>query len=274
MRGEEPPLEDLAGPGASEPPPWDDAAGPASAAARPQRTARPMTASAVRTSAPLLATAAAQARYLPRDQAATSAKPVTAAVVAVSGDATAAVARPDRPAMVRSNAQINPVPDLAVTASAPAARPTSLARQVVEPLAEVPADPLTDGWIALLQPLLERQLLTGFARELGWQAQCVGLALADEPRRIVLRVERESLRQGAHRERLQAALAEQLGAAVALEVEAGPVADSAARRDAAAKARAQRQAEAVIRDDPLVQSLLARFPGAQLVPGSIRPVSL
>jgi DNA polymerase-3 subunit gamma/tau len=251
MRGEEPPLEDPAGPGASEAPPWDDAAGQASAAARPQRPARPMSTGAVRTSAPLLATAAAQARYLPRDQAATPAKPAAAA------------------------AQINPVPDLAVTASVLAAPPASPVRAaVVEPLADAPADPLTDGWIALLQPLLERQLLTGFARELGWQAQCVGLALADEPRRIVLRVERESLRQGAHRERLQAALAEQLGAAVVLEVEAGPVADSAARRDAATKARAQRQAEAVIRDDPLVQSLLARFPGAQLVPGSIRPISL
>lgn len=269
MRGEEPPLEDLAGPGASEPPPWDDASAPVSAAARPQRPVRPAGTGVVRTSAPLLASAAAQARYLPRDQAATSAKPATASPVS---DA-AAAARPDRPAMARANAPINPVSGPAVAAAPAPVAPVLPVRAAVEPLAEAPADPLTDGWIALLQPLLERQLLTGFARELGWQAQCVGLALADEPRRVVLRVERESLRQGAHRERLQAALAEQLGAAVALEVEAGPVADSAARRDAAAKARAQRQAEAVIRDDPLVQSLLARFPGAQLVPGSIRPVS-
>lgn len=270
MRGEEPPLEDLAGPGASEPPPWDDAAAPAGTAARPQRPVRPAGTGAMRTSAPLLASAAAQARYLPRDQAATSAKPATASP---ASDAAGVVARPDRSAMARANAPVNPASDPAIAAPAPVAPSTIPVRAAVEPLADMPADPLTDGWIALLQPLLERQLLTGFARELGWQAQCVGLALADEPRRVVLRVERESLRQGAHRERLQAALAEQLGAAVALEVEAGPVADSAARRDAAAKARAQRQAEAVIRDDPLVQSLLARFPGSQLVPGSIRPVS-
>ena len=49
------------------------------------------------------------------------------------------------------------------------------------------------------------------------------------------------------------------------------VSDSAARRDAAAKARAQEEAESIIRRDPLVTELLARFAGARIVPGSIRP---
>jgi DNA polymerase-3 subunit gamma/tau len=93
-----------------------------------------------------------------------------------------------------------------------------------------------------------------------------------QPQRLLLRVERESLRQGSHRERLQAVLVEALGGELQLEVETAPVRDSAARRDAAAKARAQRQAEALIEADPLVQRLLERFPGARLVPGSIRPL--
>ena len=43
-------------------------------------------------------------------------------------------------------------------------------------------------------------------------------------------------------------------------------------REAAERARRQRAAEDSMRNDPLVAELLAQFPGAQLVPGTIKPL--
>jgi DNA polymerase-3 subunit gamma/tau len=85
----------------------------------------------------------------------------------------------------------------------------------------------------------------------------------------LLRVERESLNQGASRERLQTAL-RAAGHAVELGIEIGAVADSPARRNAAAAAERQKAAEAVIHNDPFVQQMVRDF-GAKIVPGSIKP---
>jgi DNA polymerase-3 subunit gamma/tau len=89
---------------------------------------------------------------------------------------------------------------------------------------------------------------------------------------VQLRVERDSLRGASQVERLRVALASHLGAAVALEVEGGAVDDSWSLREAARQRERQREAEAVIHNDPVVKALLAEFPGARVVPGSIRPV--
>ncbi len=76
-----------------------------------------------------------------------------------------------------------------------------------------------------------------------------------------LRVERESLRAPALRDKLRAALADALGIApLQLEVEAGAVHRQPAKRDRAERERRQREAEAIIHNDPLVQELLAQFP--------------
>jgi DNA polymerase-3 subunit gamma/tau len=263
LSAEEPPLEDLrpSANTASRPPWEDDADQPSAAVPRPATDNR--STAVRRASAPLLAQTAAQARYTPRQAApAPAASAESRAPVAdqVSEPSARSVAAPmQEPAAVVQPLAARSVERLVTASAAPAA------------VADLPADPLTDRWVGWLQQLLERQTLAGFTRELGWQAQCVAIDEAATPRQLVLRVERESLRQGAHRERLQAALAELFGVAVALEVEAGPITDSAARRDIAAKARAQQEAEALIRNDPLVQRLLERFPGAKLVPGSIRP---
>jgi len=143
------------------------------------------------------------------------------------------------------------------------------------PMAGAEVDPAhvacTDRWLACCEQWFERNVLFGLVRELAWQAQCIAIDEQADPPRWTLRVERESLRQGSHRDRLQEALAELLGRPAALEIVAGVVSDSAARRDAAAKARAQEEAESIIRRDPLVTELLARFAGARIVPGSIRP---
>jgi DNA polymerase-3 subunit gamma/tau len=73
-------------------------------------------------------------------------------------------------------------------------------------------------------------------------------------------------------EKLRTALAEALEVApLRLEVEAGAVGDSPARREAAERERRLREAEAVIHNDPLVQEMLAQFSTARIVPGSIKP---
>lgn len=244
-----PPPEDLPGGagGAGSTPPWEDepAARPPVTAVRPNR---PLL--ATRGRAPLLASSsAAQVRVIPRE---------------AQGAALPAPMQQMTPA---SPAEHPPAPVVPVRAE------VVIAEAATAPVAttELTPDPLTDRWLLLLQPLLGR--LTGFARELGWQAQCIGFDDAAQPWRLVLRVERESLRQGSHCDRLQAALAEQLGVPVRLDVEAGRTTDSAARRDVAERERAQAAAEAAIRTDPLVLELLQRFPGARLVPETIRPVS-
>jgi DNA polymerase-3 subunit gamma/tau len=147
-------------------------------------------------------------------------------------------------------------------------------REALPPAAGEADDPLVTRWAGLFAELVARGSVNGLVRELAWQAQCVeAQALADQPARYVLRVERESLRQPGHRDRLQAALGDLLGRAVALEVVAGTVTDSAARRDATRRARAQHEAERVITQDPVVTHLLAHYPGSRIVPGSIRPTS-
>ena len=161
--------------------------------------------------------------------------------------------------------------------------PAPMPARAVAPVAAAPAtepdalnaldDPLVTRWSALFTELAGRGGMNGLVRELAWQAQCLSIDEQATHRRIVLRVERESLRQPGHRDRLQTALGELLGDAVVLEVVAGAVTDSAARRDAARRLQAQNDAEAAITQDPMVIDLLARYQSARIVPGSIRPVA-
>ena len=155
-------------------------------------------------------------------------------------------------------------------ASAPVRAAVAPAQPVVTDALD---DPVVTRWTALFTDLTAQGNLNGLVRELAWQAQCLALEDQALPKRVVLRVERESLRQQGHRDRLQAALSELLGDAVTLEVVAGAVTDSAARRDSARRVQAQNDAEAVITSDPMVVELLVRYPTARIVPGSIRPVA-
>ncbi|WP_427912474.1 DNA polymerase III subunit gamma/tau [Ramlibacter sp. MMS24-I3-19] len=122
-----------------------------------------------------------------------------------------------------------------------------------------------DFWHATVQQLVASEAVTALSRELALQSQLV----ARDTGHWLLRVERESLNQGASRERLQNAL-RAAGHAVDLGIEIGTVIDSPARRNAAAAAERQKQAEAVIHNDPFVQQMVRDF-GAKIVPGSIKP---
>jgi DNA polymerase-3 subunit gamma/tau len=116
-----------------------------------------------------------------------------------------------------------------------------------------------------VQGLVASEAITALVRELALQSQLV----ARDEGHWLLRVERESLNQPTARERLQSAL-KAAGHDVALAIELGPVSDSPARRNAAAAAQRQREAEEIILNDPFVQQMMRDF-GAKIVPGSIKP---
>ena len=127
--------------------------------------------------------------------------------------------------------------------------------------------PIGDRWELHVRSLLEQGSITAMARELALQAECISIDGACWQ----LRVERESLRAPAQRDRLQAALREALGEAVTLQVDLGATNDTPARREAAERERRQHEAERVIHDDPLVQALLHQYSTARIVPGSVKP---
>ena len=131
---------------------------------------------------------------------------------------------------------------------------------------QIEATPEGDFWHGLVMALSAAQSITALVRELALQSQLV----ARDTDTWMLRVERESLNNSTSRERLQAALAG-AGHAVRLLVEVGRVQDSPAKRNAAALAQRQNEAEALILNDPLVQSLMRDY-DAKIVPGSIKPI--
>jgi DNA polymerase-3 subunit gamma/tau len=137
------------------------------------------------------------------------------------------------------------------------------------PTTEVPhieATPEGDFWHKLVMEMSAAETINALVRELGLQSQLV----ARDTDTWMLRVERESLNSPTSRERLQKAL-ETAGYPVRLSVEVGRVQDSPAKRNAAAAAQRQAGAEAIILNDPFVQSLMRDY-GAKIVPGSIKPL--
>ena len=137
------------------------------------------------------------------------------------------------------------------------------------PTTEVPhivATPEGEFWHKLVMDMSAAETINALVRELGLQSQLV----ARDTDTWMLRVERESLNSTTSRERLQKAL-ETAGYPVRLTVEVGRVQDSPAKRNAAAAAQRQAGAEAIILNDPYVQSLMRDY-GAKIVPGSIKPL--
>jgi DNA polymerase-3 subunit gamma/tau len=125
--------------------------------------------------------------------------------------------------------------------------------------------PEGDVWHALVQGLLDQEVITALARELALQSQL----LARDGHQWQLRVERETLNHAASRERLESALQAAGQGDVKLNIEVGPVADSPARRMAVKAAEKMQAAQDLIQNDPLVQAMVRDF-GAKIVPGSIQ----
>ena len=112
--------------------------------------------------------------------------------------------------------------------------------------------------------------LTALTRELAMRAECVGVEEQGDTLLWRLRVERESLRQPALKDKLQAALSDTLQRAVLIELEAGVAHDSPGLRAAAQVQARQRSVEQIVIKDPLAQVLLAQFKTARIVAGSIK----
>ncbi|WP_119154426.1 DNA polymerase III subunit gamma/tau [Caldimonas tepidiphila] len=192
--------------------------------------------------------------------------------------APAGAARPARPAAAEPRAAPEPTrpavavpPPPAAPASAPAPSPvTAPAGGAAAP--DAGAGALGDRWHALVQQMIERERIVALVRELAMQSQCVGLDEGSDGWLCRLQVERETLAGDANRNKLQAALAEVLERPGQLQIAIASVADSPARREAAARAERQREAEEIIRNDPLVVELMQQFRTARIVPGSIRPL--
>ncbi|WP_457421620.1 DNA polymerase III subunit gamma/tau [Roseateles sp. P5_E7] len=142
-------------------------------------------------------------------------------------------------------------------AAAPAARESDTPRRAV--LVESPEGALWAERIAALN-------LPGMTGELARQAQALGCVTADGREVWTLRVERESLRQPTLVAKLEAALDARL------DVEAGVAEDSIALRTTARADAQQRAAEDLAQQHPMTRTLLAQFPSARILPGSIQPL--
>lgn len=144
----------------------------------------------------------------------------------------------------------------------------SLARQLVE----LPPDPLSDRWAELVAQMQGQGLITALVRELAVQSQCVAQRQEGALSLWHLQVPRASLCGDMHKDRLTQALAQVLGCEVQLQVVQGAAVNTPAQRDLAAREARQHAAEALIEGDALVRGLLAQYPGARIVPGSVAPI--
>jgi DNA polymerase-3 subunit gamma/tau len=167
--------------------------------------------------------------------------------------------RAESPAPSAVAAPVPPAP------AAPAQSPPASVR-LLEPT------PLGERWNDVVAQLVQAGSISAMARELALQSQCTGIDELTSPQRWALRVERETLRAQANRDKLQAALTGWLGQPVVLDVELGATTDTPALRATAERNRRQADAEQIIHNDPFVQSMLQQFKTARIVPGSVRPL--
>ena len=219
-----------------------------------------------------------------RVAAAATARPAAAAQVVsqpVAVPAAAPVARPvpavSAPVAARASAPASEPPpwlDAPYEDEAPpapmAVREPEAARPQAASASWAPT-PLGDRWADVVSQMVEAASISALVRELAMQAQCVAIDEQVQPSVWRLRVERETLRAPAQRDKLQAALSELLKRAVQLEIEAGVASDTPAQRAGAERARRQNEAEQIIHNDPLVQALMQQFKTARIVPGSVKP---
>jgi DNA polymerase III subunit gamma/tau len=200
--------------------------------------------------------------------------PAPTPVPRAAGPLAAAAPIPTAPPAAMPTAVARPDPAPLERAAVGAPSPDSAAPAAVIRVERNGERSLDDWWDDTVRALVARGAVQALARELALQSQCVDESPAPGGRRrVLLRVERDSLRQPNQVDRLRSALSEQLGAEVVLDTEPGTLADSPALREARRVAERQREAESLIENDPVVRSLLAEFRSARIVPGSIKPLS-
>jgi DNA polymerase-3 subunit gamma/tau len=205
-----------------------------------------------------------------------SAKPAAAAVMnkPVAAPVRPAVETPPPATRASAPGVSEPPPwvDAPYEDEAPAAPVAVREPEPARPLAATfTPTPLGDRWAQAVSQMTEAGSIGALVRELAMQSQCLSIDESAKPPVWRLRVERETLRAPAQRDKLQAALSDLLTHAVQIEVEAGVASDTPAQRAAAERARRQNEAEQIIHNDPLVQALMQQFKTARIVPGSVKP---
>jgi len=205
------------------------------------------------------------------------AKPVAAPVMSKPAAAPVrpAVVTPAPVARASAPAASEPPPwvDVPYEDEAPAAPVAVREPEPVRPplAATFTPTPLGDRWAQVVGQMNEAASIGALVRELAMQSQCLSIDETAKPPVWRLRVERETLRAPAQRDKLQAALSDLLQHAVQIEVEAGVASDTPAQRATAERTRRQNEAEQIIHNDPLVQALMQQFKTARIVPGSVKP---
>ena len=175
---------------------------------------------------------------------------------------------PSPPSPEGNTVPVEPVPPRPSVAPVPIRQVMQSSGPTQESATEVALQCTEEGefWMALVQQLVDAQSIQSLTRELALQSQLV----ARDEGAWLLRIERESLRAGQTREKLQEALAG-LGHPVALTLEMGRVTDSPAKRLAHAARVRLLSAQQTIEQDPYVQQLMHRY-DAKIVQGSIQPL--
>ncbi len=128
------------------------------------------------------------------------------------------------------------------------------------------ASPDAQRWVDRVIELCNGQHVQALVKELAMNTQW----LSEDGEVWMLRTDKSTLNTASNRDKLQEALA-QIGHAVELRIEVGPVTHTASIHLAAEHARWLEEAHKKVLADPYVQTLMREF-GAHIVPGSIKPI--
>ena len=131
---------------------------------------------------------------------------------------------------------------------------------------------LGDRWAEVVAAMNGAGSIAALVRELAMQSQLQAIDALSTGECWRLVVDRDALRAQALVDKLQAAVREVTSLRqLQLDVQAGVVSDSPARRDAEAAAAQQQAAQQAFLADPLVQSVQHHFATARVLSGTIKP---
>ncbi|MEY3899176.1 MAG: hypothetical protein RI962_331 [Pseudomonadota bacterium] len=188
----------------------------------------------------------------------------------------AGAARASALAAVRSTKPASTTSTIAATTAAttPATTVETTAATVQAPVNGIQKTSLHSSQrtsVSIDWPVLVKQLaLRGVARQLAMQSELLTYEDNGQVISVRIRIPVDTLLSAGSKDKLTAALTENLGKPVRLDTEIGATTQTAHAADVAGEAERQRRAEQTLQEDPFVQTLMKEF-GATIVPGSVRP---
>lgn len=131
-----------------------------------------------------------------------------------------------------------------------------------------PGNPITDRWAIVVEALDAQGLVSALARELALNSQAKTISEGETT--WVLLCERQTLLQDTNKCKLEQALNSLLGHTVELMLECAPTRDTPSLRKRHHEQQKLAYAQRQVESDPDVQKWLQQFPGARIVPGSVK----